>query len=95
MNKNEIITAALNKIANETAFTFRNHKSITFAQFAKVDDTIAYVKDAPELIEDVEDEAEAIEWWKDRVKDKCDRSQYGDPSKYSYEDVERILNTKA
>lgn len=91
MKNIELIKKALNKIANETAFTFKNHKSITFADFAKVDDTVAYVEDATELIEDVEDEAEAIEWWQSRVADKCDRSHYGDDSKYSWNDFERII----
>ena len=87
MNNIELLETALNKIANQTAYTFEaedfdleKDRTITFAEFAKVDDTVAMLKDGV-FESNAEDEDEAIEWWQDHAKAQCAKSSE-DPDGY-------------
>lgn len=87
MNNIELLEIALNKIANQTAYTFHAEdfdleadKTITFAEFAKADDTLLMLKDGT-FEADAEDEAKAIEWWHWHAEAMCAKSSE-DPSGY-------------
>ena len=96
-NTIELLKNALVKIADETAYTFSaelftdldEDKTVSFADFAKADDTLEMVKD--EIFDcDAEDEDEAIEWWRTHAKAKCAKTE-DDPDGYQPADIDRLL----
>lgn len=87
MNNIEILETALNKIANQTAYTFHaevfgldEDRTVTFSEFAKADDTVLMLNDGT-FESDAEDEDEAIEWWHGHAEAMCAKSSE-DPSGY-------------
>ena len=99
MNNINLMQNALNKIANETAYTFTaedfdldENKTVTFADFARADDTIEALMDDTFDASDIEDENEAIEWWKWHAESQCAKSSE-DPSGYQPSDIDRLLSS--
>ena len=82
MNNTKLYKLALNQIKNEFAHTFEaecfdeldKDLSITYQEFAKVDDTLQMLEDGIYGDEDIETVDQAIGWWALHVKACCARS---------------------